>query len=526
MGNYLNPGNEMFATVRRGKYVDKSGLLAVVNQTIGSKDKLTCMTRARRFGKSFVANMLCAYYDRTCDSDGLFRDLAIAGNAGYRTYLNQFNVLYLDITSFLNTLDQSGAVKDISTKVIRELEESFPEAERKDNLPEMLLSVVNATGVQFVCIIDEWDAIFREAEHNTALQKEYILFLRGLFKNGSVTDRVFAAAYMTGILPIKKYGTQSAISDFREYTMIDPGPYAPFFGFTQEEVKNLCREYGRSFRMTKKWYDGYSFPGYRSIYNPNSVMMAMKTGNFISYWSSSETYESLRIYIEMNEDGLQESIIQMLGGESVPVDTLTFQNDMTTLKSRDDVLTLLVHLGYLSYHQATKTVSIPNEEIRQVFISTLRAGTHTETSRLVRNSDLLLKNTIEGNEKEVAEAIQEAHDAGTAPLFYNDEQALRAVVKVAYISCLDHYIRMEELPSGHGYADIVFIPKKKSPFPAMIVELKMNSSTDTALDQIEEKNYPQVLQNYGSPVLAVAITYDGKTKKHECSIRKVDLSSG
>lgn len=522
MGRYLNPGNEMFAAVLRSRYVDKTGMIEAINQTIGTSQKLTCITRPRRFGKSFAAKMLCAYYDRTCDSEALFRDLEIAGMDDYAATRNQYDVIYLDITGFFNTSDKKNAVRKISESVIRELREAYPEARHEESLADTMLEAVGVTGKPFIFIIDEWDAAFREAKNDSGLQKEYILFLRGLFKNSVITDRIIAAAYMTGILPIKKYGTQSAISDFREYTMVFPGPYAQYFGFTGDEVRDLCREYGRSFRLTKKWYDGYSFPGYSSIYNPSSVMQAMQSGIFSSYWSSSETYESLKIYIEMDYDGLQESILQMLGGHEVPIDTLTFQNDMVDLKSRDDVLTLLVHLGYLSYHMKTKTVSIPNMEIRDVFISTVKTGRRTEVSKLVRNSDQLLKATIDGNEEAVAGAIGEAHDAGTAPLFYNDEQALRAVIKAAYISCIDYYIRIEELPSGHGYADVVYIPKKRSSFPAMIIELKMNTCPDSALRQIEERNYPQVLKNYGGSILTVGITYDAKTKKHGCRIRRVD----
>jgi hypothetical protein len=275
------------------------------------------------------------------------------------------------------------------------------------------------------------------------------------------------------------------------------------------------------FDAVKRWYDGYSFDRIKSVYNPNSVMEAAINDRITSYWTLTETYEALRFYIDMDFDGLKESIVQMLGGACCPVDAGAFQNDMSTVKSRDDVLTLLVHLGYLAYNVDNMTVRIPNEEIRQEFVRAIKNGSHKEVAKLIQTSDLLLKATIRGDEEVVAKAIEEAHSAGTAPLFYNDEQALRSVIRFAYISCVDEYLRIEELPTGIGYADVVYIPKKGSALPVMIVELKMNKSADSAIDQIKNRNYPQALKDYGSDMLLVGVSYDDKTKQHTCRIEKI-----
>jgi hypothetical protein len=288
-------------------------------------------------------------------------------------------------------------------------------------------------------------------------------------------------AYMTGILPIKKYGTQSAMTDFLEYTMLAPMQLAQYVGFTELEVKTLCEKYNMDFEETKHWYDGYSFRRIKSIYNPNSVIKAITSGEFGNYWTRTETYESLKIYIEMNEDGLKEAIVQMIGGAHYPVKTISFQNDMTSIQSKDDVLTLLVHLGYLAYDADEKKVAIPNEEIRQEFITAVETGKHKEVARLIQNSDQLLKATLRMDGETVANAIEEAHSAGTAPLFYNDEQALRSVIRFAYISCVDEFLRVEELPTGIGYADVVYLPKKSSTMPIMVVELKWNKSAEGAI---------------------------------------------
>lgn len=424
MGMYWNLGNAGFQSVRKGFYVDKSGLISAINRTLGTEDKLTCVSRPRRFGKSFAAKMLCAYYDKSCDSRELFKGLKIEEDADFEKYLNRYDVLYLDITWFISTVGNiGGTVSYIQSQVIQELRENHPLLE-EESLPVALARISEQTGRKFIVIIDEWDALFREAKDHTALQKEYLQLLRGLFKS-SQTDKMIEAAYMTGILPIKKYGTQSALTDFREYTMLRPGKLAEYTGFTESEVRRLCQEHHMDFEDAKRWYDGYSFSRSDSIYSPNSIVQAIKNGEIGNYWTETETYESLKLYIDMDEDGLKETVIQMLGGARCPVDIGTFQNDMTNIKSRDDILTLLVHLGYLGYDAQEKSVFIPNQEVHQEFIRAVKSGKHREIAKLIRASDELLRDTLAGNEERVAEAIQDAHSASTAPSFYNNEQALR-----------------------------------------------------------------------------------------------------
>lgn len=378
MGKYLNLGNAGFESIRKGSYVDKTEMLSFINSTLGTTDKLTCVSRPRRFGKSFAAQMLCAYYDKSCDSRKLFEGLKIAEDASFGKYLNKYNVIYLDITLFLSMAsDIKNIVKDIEAAVVGELQHTFPGARKDSSLPEMLFNTVENGSGKFIMIIDEWDALFREAKDDTRLQREYIDLLRSLFKS-SWTDIIFEAAYMTGILPIKRYGTQSAVSDFREYTMLSPGRLVQYIGFTEQEVRELCEQYDMDFNEMKYWYDGYSFRRLRSVYSPNSVMEAIKRDEFGSYWTRTETYESLRIYIDLDEDGLRESIIRMIAGEQVRVDVGTFQNDITNIQKKDDVLTLLIHLGYLAYDSEKETAYIPNEEVRKEFLRAVSSSRHKE----------------------------------------------------------------------------------------------------------------------------------------------------
>ena len=298
MSRYLNIGNAGFQSIRKGLYVDKSMLIEYINSTLGTKDKLTCVSRPRRFGKSFATQMLCAYYDKSCDSRELFQDLKIAKSKDFHTYLNQYNVISLDITWFISTAENiADTVKYLQRDVIKELQEAFPsETKEERSLPVALSDISDSVGCRFIIIIDEWDALFREAKDNIELQKEYLQLLRGLFKS-SLTDKMIEAAYMTGILPIKKYGTQSALTDFQEYTMIQPQILAEYVGFTENEVRTLCSNYGLDFQEAKQWYDGYSFSRVHSIYSPNSIIQAVKTGEFGDYWTETETYESLKYYI-------------------------------------------------------------------------------------------------------------------------------------------------------------------------------------------------------------------------------------
>ncbi|MCD8362728.1 MAG: ATP-binding protein [Lachnospiraceae bacterium] len=525
MGNYINPGNEGFKAIRKGIYVDKSMLIDFVNSTIDiSPDRMTCFSRPRRFGKSYTAKMLCAYYDRSCDSRELFDDLMIAGSDSYEEYLNQYDVLYLDITWFISRARSSdrNIVANLQTAVIRELQEMFPGCVREGEtyLPDAMLSVVRKSGRKFVVIIDEWDALFREAKDDQSLQRDYVQLLRGLFKGGPITDKIIAAAYMTGILPIKKYGTQSALTDFREFTMVDPLILSPYLGFTESEVQALCDSYDVDFGRMKQWYDGYSFEDVASVYSPNSVMNAIKFKKFKNYWTSSETWESLKEYISMNFDGLRDSVIAMLGGRRVLVDTLSFQNDMVSFHGRDDVLTLLIHLGYLAYDSGKHQAYIPNLEVAESFKLAVQNSGWSGVNTALRESELLLNMTIEGNEDAVAAALESVHSAETSILQYNDENSLSCAVTIAYYTARNYYTIIRELPAGKGFADLAFIPFPYTDKPAMLVELKCDKSADGAIQQIKEKRYDGALKAYVGNLLLVGINYDKATKIHFCVIEK------
>lgn len=525
MGYYVNPSAESFAAiVRSGIYVDKTGLIRYMNMVAQTDRMLVCSSRPRRFGKSFAAKMLAAYYSRGADSKDIFQNLEI-GKETTCEYQNQYDVIFLDITLFISIAGATDlVVKEIQQDVIEELKNEFPGAIQNgtESLLKALMQVYTVTKRKFFIIIDEWDALFREAKQNTEIQKEYIQLLRSLFKN-NVTPQIIAGAYMTGILPIKKYGTQSALTDFREYTMLEPGPLAPYVGFTEQEVKKLCEQYALDFDQAKRWYDGYLFEQSGHIYSPNSIIEAIQNKSFANYWTQTETYESLMTYMDLNFDGLKDSVIDMIGGLRCKVDVGSFQNDMTSLKSKDDVLTLFVHLGYLAYDKKMREVFIPNEEIREEFIRSIKNGSRKELVKAVELSDKLLSATINGDEETVAELIEEAHQVNTSPKFYNNEQALRSVVVMAYLSSVDEYTRFEELASGKGYIDLLFLPTAQSAKPALVIELKWNKSAEKAIQQEKDQEYWKFAKKFGyqGKILLVGINYTVKTKKHTCKIKEL-----
>lgn len=535
MGTYINKGNSEFRDIVNSEYVDKTSLIPLINATLNSERRYSCVTRCRRFGKSMAAKMLCAYYDKSCDSRELFVGLKAEQDKTFETYLNKYSVLYLDVTSFTARPElRVNIVRNIQNEIIYELKEAFPDVKYKENsdLMDTLAAIHAATGEKFFFIIDEWDAICREFPGRQRMKgdpetvtptimDEYVMLLRRLFKTQD-SDKVFAGAYLTGILPIKKYNTESALNNFNEYSMIDPAYLAACYGFTEQEVLLLAKRHNASMENLKLWYDGYSIGREKSIYNPYSVMKALQRGVCKSYWSTTGAYDSVRTYIQMNFEGLKDDIIRMLSGEHVYVDTTEFTNDMNIVRSKNDVLTVLIHLGYLAYDDDTFECYVPNKEVGDELNNAIKATSWEALAKTIQNSRNLLAATISGNEQAVAKAIDLAHDENTSILAYNDENSLACVLSIAYIWAKNEYVIHREYATGKGYADLVMIPRRNVSKPALVIELKFNHSADTAICQIKQKNYPSKIADYTGDILLVGISYDKETKQHACKIEKYD----
>jgi hypothetical protein len=403
-------------------------------------------------------------------------------------------------------------------RILRELRKAYPDVIESDEhfLSMALADIYSETGDTFVFIVDEWDCLLREKGYTDDDYRRYLDFIRNLFKDKSY----IALVYMTGILPIKKYGSHSALNMFDEFSMVEPGDYAEYIGFTGDEVEKLCADYGIDFSDMSDWYDGYQLKGSQHIYNPKSVVDSIIRREFASYWTRTETYEALRVYIDMDYDGLKGAIINMLAGARQHVNTAKFQNDMNTFNSMDDVLTLLVHLGYLAYDTSSSTVWIPNKEIRGEFINAVEGSKWTEVIKAVKTSDYLLHKTWEKDSDAVARILDECHMENTSVLTYNDENALSCVISLAYYNAVNDYTRIRELPTGKGYADIVYLPHRHSDKPAMVVELKYDKAVDGAIAQIKERKYVESLKDYQGDLLLVGVSYDKKSKRHSCVIEE------
>ena len=305
----------------------------------------------------------------------------------YMEYLNKYDVIHFDVQWCMVTAGgPENVLSYITEQVISELEEFYPgEIENsRDSLPEALSRISSATGKKFVIIIDEWDVLIRDEAQNQQIQETYINFLRGMFK-GTEPTRFVALAFLTGILPVKKLKTQSALNNVAEFTMLDARIFSKYIGFTGEEVKELCQKYNCDFQKVKKWYDGYLLEEYQ-VYNPKAVVEVLTWNKYQSYWSETGSYEAIVPLINMDFDGLKSSIIEMLSGDSVDVDVTTFQNDMTSFSSRDDVLTYLIHLGYLAYDQVHRRAFVPNEEIRQELTRAVKKKRWNELLSFLRES--------------------------------------------------------------------------------------------------------------------------------------------
>lgn len=534
MGIYLNPESDGFGdAVRSEIYVDKTGLIAQTNKCVNTLQKYICVSRPRRFGKSIALQMLAAYYSCGRDSADLFKGFQIESDETFQKHLNKYDVIYLNMQQFLIESGKQEVTEYLEQEVLEELRELYGElfSDQVTILATALRKIYVKTKKKFIFLVDEWDCVMRERQESEAIQREYLDFLRDLLKD----EPYVALAYMTGILPVKKYGLHSALNMFTEYSMTDQYVFEEYTVFTDIEVKELCTRYDMDFTLTRSWYDGYMFTNFRHIYNPKSVVEAMRHHRFSSYWTSTETYDALKVYMDMDFDGLRADIVQMLGGAHIKVNTLSFQNDMRNFKVKDDVLTLLIHLGYLAYDLQKEEAFIPNKEVAREYENAMSVGGWSEVMRVLKESEKLLENTLSCDGERVAEALDRAHTEVASVLTYNDENSqsltddllgkdLRAAIGLAYYSARKDYRLIREFPTGKGFADIVFLPLPHTGKSALVVELKYDRSVSSAIQQIKDRHYTQALEGYNGEILLVGITYnkEARDKPHSCVIEKME----
>lgn len=543
MGDYINPSNDGFLeTLNTGNYRDKTGLISYINSVLETEEYETCFTRPSRFGKTTACDMLAAYYSSGCKSRDLFRGLEIERDPTFEDHLNKHPVIYFDLFFFMRMwtsgkLENMTMVQYLESRLVSELAEEYPDAGiDKSMLLPAAMSIVSkflkkkkdveekSNTHKFIVIIDEWDMVLREAKDKPAMVKDYIDFLRSIFRSKE-TPVYLAGAYMTGILPIIRCNSHSALSDFKERTMLKPLALAKYVGFTQEDVHAVCMKYGADESLMKAWYDGYSLPGVGEVYCPSSVMEAAKNNDYSSHWTATASMEALTDYIYADLDGLAKAMNDLLDGVSVSIDADSFENRLDQVDTRDKTLTVLVHLGYLAYDNYSQTVRIPNLEVRLQMLNAFKKSTNKEFFKRVERCEKILAAVKDMDGETVAEVLKEIHDE-RPPIHYNDEQALRYVVLMGFNNSPRlRFVSFEELSSGKGFADILFKPQKGTGEIPMLVELKYGASTNKAINQIEDKDYIAYLKKdeYHGDVLLVGINYSSATEKHTCRIDRITI---
>ncbi|MBU3109667.1 AAA family ATPase [Clostridium gasigenes] len=500
MAIYLNTNKQLenYEELSNEEYfIDKSDIIALINKKVSTKSKYLCITRPRRFGKSSIADMLGAYYTKTVNSKEIFDDLKISNSESYLKHLNKYNVISI---AFNKLSDRGNTYNDyierIKTSLINDIVEKYPKIN-----PDSYFSIsdmLQDTNDKFIFIFDEWDYIFANDLFKNN-QNEFLEFLRNLLK-----DQAYVAlAYMTGVLPIKKHSSTSALNMFIEYTFLKDRVFDEYFGFTENEIKTLCKKKNNiCFYELESWYNGYLTAGGTKVYNPRSVSIALNNGYCESYWTNTGAMDEVRNYLKYNTLAVRDDIIKMISGEVIDI-TIDeeFRAGQESPKTKEEIYSAMIILGFLSYYDGY--LRIPNRELMKEFEKALKDESFGYVAEIIENSRTMLKATVDNDTETIVKILHDIHNSEIPILQYNDENSLSCVVTLAYLSARDTYRVEREEKSGKGFADFTFHPRRKTD-TAFILELKKDETVDVAMNQMIEKEYFQKF-----------------IKEHSCKIKKI-----
>lgn len=534
MGIYLN--SESAYTLYKSEtqkpyFVDKSRMIEELFPLIEEGANHICITRPRRFGKTVTANMISAFFSKAREASDIFDRLKISTSQNYSKYRNQYNVIHIslnDISRQCTTYEEY--ITRIEQRLVRDLKRAYPQAELdgEESAVDALMEIYTENSEnRFIFVFDEWDFLFHQPFVTEKEKREYLSYLRSLLK-----DRPYVIlAYMTGILPIAKYSSGSELNMFTEYTMLSEEKFSEVFGFTDSEVDTLYQkytDYTEHIKVTREglryWYNGYhTFSGER-VYNPRSVVCALRNNNLGNYWTSAGPYDEIYYYIENNVAAVRDDLALMVSGIPVPAKIREYAATSMNLNTKDEIFSSMVVYGFLSYENGK--VSIPNKELMDRFDEMLqREPSLGYVYRLARASDRMLEATLSGDVDTMAEMLELAHDTEVPLLRYNNETELSAVVNLVYLSARDRYRVEREDKAGTGYVDFIFYPETDKSLDSIILELKVDSSPEEAIRQIKTRKYDLRFrerigeeQKYTGRILAVGISYNKKTKKHICRV--------
>ena len=519
MSIYLNTNKPLinYMNLYRSKYfVDKSSMIEKLNEVIETSDKYICITRPRRFGKSSVIDMLGSYYSIAVDSKDVFDNLKISSFPSYTEHLNKYNVINI---SFNDLSERGNTYEDyiemIRTSITKDIVEKYPHINPENYFN--ISSMIRDTNDKFIFLLDEWDYIFNNSlfEEN---QNNFLEFLRALLKD----QPYVALCYMTGVLPIKKYSSGSALNMFDEFTFLKDRKFGKYFGFTEEEVIDLCNKNNEiQFENLQTWYNGYLTAKGLKIYNPRSVVKALQNDFCESYWTNTGAMDEVAKYLKYNILEIRDDVIEMIsGGEIDLIIDEEFRAGQREPKTKEEIYSAMIVLGFLSYHDGY--LRIPNKELMKEFEKALRDKSFGYVSQIIENSRKMLQATVNGDTATVESILHDIHNSEIPILQYNDENSLSCVLTLAYLSARDTYRIEREEKTGKGYADFTFHPRRKND-TAFIVELKKDENVDVAINQIKSKEYVQKFkeENQHKKVLAVAICYNSREKEHCCKIEEI-----
>ncbi|MCD8019597.1 MAG: ATP-binding protein [Clostridiales bacterium] len=546
MGYYLN-GTQVFSLyeseVNSPYFVDKSLLLKELFPLVKAGNKHICITRPRRFGKSVMAAMVGSFFSKGIDSSSIFDELNITKDFfenqedfskfsekyDYRDFMNKYNVIYINFIEAANESDSYKEFITMTKDILQDdLHEAFPNVRfrKKGTAIQDMRMVYEQTKERFILVFDEWDCIFHKNYTTDEDRRSFLNWLAALTKDKGY----IALSYMTGVLPIAKYSSGSTINNFDEYTMAAQPKYSEYFGFTEGEVDMLYSRYlenETSPTVTREnlklWYDGYHTAGGIKLYNPRSVVKALSNNCLASYWVSSGPYSEISTYIVNDRDDIKKDVALMVSGETVPASVEEFAVTAMTLKTRNEIMSAMVVYGFLNYENGK--VHIPNKELMDEFAKTIREKENLGyIYELAVASDRMLQATLKGDTNTMEKILQFAHDTETPLLDYNNETELTAIVNLVYLSARESYYIDREDKAGEGYVDFIFYPENPGD-DGIILELKVDDTPETAIQQIKDKKYALKFQGkmaekkrHIGRILMVGIGYNKKSKEHHCKI--------
>lgn len=518
MARYLNTESplKLYEELANSEYfVDKSGIIEIISKRIKTNTKYICVTKPRRFGKTSVLNMLGAYYGNAYHSGPVFDSLKISKAKNYIVHLNQYNILNMCMSSLP---DSAGTYQEYIAYIKSSLEHDILTAypELKKETFHSISDLLAATKAEFIFMIDEWDYIFSHDLYQEN-QGDFLEFLRDLLK-----DKPYVAlTYMTGVLPIKRYSTGSALNMFQEYTMLNDPLFEEYFGFTQAEVITLCKKQQRlALQEISEWYDGYQTRNGDRLYNPRSVVCALEDGVCQSYWTTTGRMDEVLFLLKYNIAEVREDVVKMVNHMPIFLEvTKEYTAGQKNPSTKKEIYAAMIIYGLLSYHDGV--LLIPNKELMIEFENVLEDDDFGYVAELVQKSGAVLDATLNRQGELVASYLHNIHNSELPILKYNDENSLSCVVTLAYLSARNKYRMEREEKSGKGFADFIFYPRRQN-LPGIILELKAGSSPETAIRQIRQKEYGEKLKRENvKSILAVGINYDSDQKEHQCIIEEL-----